>query len=601
MRRGAAALLALLSACATAPSRPPDAGDVAAREPEGASGYSAKPGWSVRRFAVAAANPLAAEAGHQMLEAGGSAIDAAVAVQMVLTLVEPQSSGIGGGALILHWDGQRVEAFDGRETAPAEADERLFLQPDGKPMPFTQAVVGGRAVGVPGALRALELAHQRHGALPWARLFEPAIALAEQGFSVSQRLHQLLREESALKRQPAAAGFYYDGAGQPWPVGHRLANPALAAVLRAVARGGSAAFYRGPIAQDLVRRVRNHPDNPGRIAERDLASYEAKVREPMCDDWKMRYRICGFPPPSSGHIALMQMLKMLQFNPPEGPALQDGVPSAVWLHQYTEAARLAFADRAQYLADPEFVAAPAGRWSSLLDDGYLRQRARAIGPTSMRRASPGTPGPTRALSWRYAPQPEQPEHGTSHLSIVDAQGHAIAMTTTIEAVFGSRILADGGTGLPGGYLLNNQLTDFSLAPAGVDGRPIANRVQPGKRPRSSMSPTLVFDRSDGRLLLSAGSAGGAPIIHHTAKAVLGCLDWGLDAQQSVSLPNFASLNGPTLLERGRFPPATVDALKARGHVVQEVEMTSGLQALQRTSDGWFGGADPRREGVVRGD
>jgi gamma-glutamyltranspeptidase/glutathione hydrolase len=600
-RRVAAALLALLSACATAPPRAPDAGDVAARQPEGASGYSAKPGWSVRRFAVAAANPLAADAGYQILKAGGSAVDAAIAVQMVLTLVEPQSSGIGGGAFILHWDGQRVDAFDGRETAPAEADERLFLQPDGKPMPFAQAVVGGRSVGVPGALRALELAHQRHGALPWARLFEPAIAWAEQGFALSPRLHQLLREESALKRQPDAAKFYYDGAGQPWPVGHRLANPALAAVLRAVAQGGSAAFYRGPIAQDLVRRVRNHPDNPGRITERDLASYEAKVREPLCGDWKMRYRVCGFPPPSSGHIAVMQMLKMLQFDPPAGAPLQDGVPTPLWLHQYTEAARLAFADRAQYVADPDFVAPPADRWSSLLDDKYLRQRARLIGPASMQRASPGTPGPTRALSRRYAPQPEQPEHGTSHISIVDAQGRAIAMTTTIEAVFGSRILADGGTGLPGGYLLNNQLTDFSLAPADVDGRPIANRVQPGKRPRSSMSPTLVFDRSDDRLLLSVGSPGGATIIHYTAKALLGCLDWGLDAQQAVSLPNFGSLNGPTLLERGRFPPATIDALKARRHVVQEVEMTSGLQALQRTRDGWFGGADPRREGVVRGD
>jgi gamma-glutamyltranspeptidase/glutathione hydrolase len=454
---------------------------------------------------------------------------------------------------------------------------------------------------VPGALRALELAHRRHGKLPWPRLFEPAIALAEQGFAVSPRLHQLLREESALKRQPNAAAFYYDANGQPWPVGHRLANPALAAVLRAIAADGSDAFYRGPIAQDLVRRVRNHPDNPGRIREGDLAAYQPKLRDAMCNDWKMRYRVCGFPPPSSGHIALMQMLKMLQFNPPDGVPLQDGVPTPAWLHQYTEAARLAFADRAQYVADPDFVAPPSGTWFSLLDDGYLRQRARAIGPISMQRASPGTPGPTRALSWRYGPQAEQPEHGTSHLSIVDAQGNAIAMTTTIEAVFGSRILADGGTGLPGGYLLNNQLTDFSLAPTDADGRPIANRVQPGKRPRSSMSPTLVFDRSDGRLLLSAGSPGGATIIHYTAKALLGCLDWGLDAQQAVSLPNFGSLNGPTLLERGRFPAATIDALKARNHVVQEIEMTSGLQALQRTRDGWFGGADPRREGVVRGD
>jgi gamma-glutamyltranspeptidase/glutathione hydrolase len=595
-----AALLALLSACALAPSRAPNDADVGARQPEGPSGYTAKPGWSARSFAVAAANPLATDAGYQTLKAGGSAIDAAIAVQMVLTLVEPQSSGIGGGAFILHWDGQRVAAFDGRETAPAEADERLFLQADGKPMLFARAVVGGRAVGVPGALRALELAHRQHGKLPWARLFEPAIQLAEQGFAMSPRLHTQLQGDAALKRQPQAAAFFYDATGQAWPVGHRVTNPALAAVLRTIAAGGAAAFYRGPIAQDLVRRIREHPDNPGRISESDLASYQAVVRTPLCDDWKQRFRICGFPPPSSGHLALMQMLKMLQFNPASEAPLRDGVPSAEWLHQYTEAARLAFADRAQYVADPAFVTPPAGRWASLLDDGYLRQRAALIGPASMQQAPAGTPGPSRALS-RHAPQAEQPEHGTSHISIVDAQGRAIAMTTTIEAVFGSRILADGGTGLPGGYLLNNQLTDFSFAPADADGRPIANRVQPGKRPRSSMTPTLVFDRDDGRLLLSAGSPGGATIIHYTAKALLASLDWGLDAQQAVALPNFGSLNGPTLLERGRFPPTTVEALKARGHVVQEVELTSGLQVLQRPRDGWFGGADPRREGTVRGD
>jgi gamma-glutamyltranspeptidase/glutathione hydrolase len=293
----------------------------------------------------------------------------------------------------------------------------------------------------------------------------------------------------------------------------------------------------------------------------------------------------------------MQILKMMAFSPAVDAPLQDGVPSAAWLHLYTEAARLAFADRSQYVADPAFVSPPSGRWSSLLDDSYLRRRARAIGPTSMQSAQPGVPGESGAV---FAPQPEQPEYGTSHISIVDAQGQAIAMTTTIEAAWGSRILADGGTGLPGGYLLNNQLTDFSLAPADARGRLIANRVQPGKRPRSSMTPTLVFDRGDGRLLLSAGSPGGALIIHFTAKAVIASLDWGLDAQQAVALPNFGSLNGPTLLERARFPTSTIEALKARGHQVQEIDMTSGLQVLQRTRDGWFGGADPRREGVVRG-
>jgi gamma-glutamyltranspeptidase / glutathione hydrolase len=593
----ASALGAALAACSAAPPRA-DVATAAALQPEAPSGFTAKSGWSAKRFAIAAANPLAAEAGYQVLKAGGAAIDAAAAVQMVLTLVEPQSSGIGGGAFILHWDGERVEAFDGRETAPAQADERLFLLPDGRPMPFGQAVVGGRAVGVPGTLRALEMAHARHGRLPWARLFEPAITLAEQGFAVSPRLHELLRVERALRLQPQAAAFYYDANGEPWPVGHRLTNPALAAVLRAIATHGADAFYRGPIAHDLVSRVRSFPDNPGRLGEADLASYQPELRTALCDDWKARWRVCGFPPPSSGQLALMQILKLLQFSPDVQTPLRDGVPSPAWLHLYTEAARLAFADRDRYVADPDFVSPPGGRWSSLLDDAYLRQRAKLIGASSMRSAPPGLPGPTRAV---LAPQREQPEHGTSHISIVDAQGHAIAMTTTIEAMFGSRILADGGSGLPGGYLLNNELTDFSFVPADAGGRPIANRVQPGKRPRSSMSPTLVFDRSDGRLLLSAGSPGGALIIHYTAKAVIASLDWGLDAQQAVALPNFGSLNGPTLLERGRFPPSTLEALRARGHIVHEIEMTSGLQVLRRVPQGWSGGADPRREGVVRGD
>jgi len=529
-----------------------------------------------------------------MLKAGGSAIDAAVAVQMVLTLVEPQSSGIGGGAFILHWDGRRVDAFDGRETAPAQADEHLFLQPDGQPMPFMQAVVGGRSVGVPGTVRALELAHARYGKLPWPRLFEPAIALARQGFAVSPRLHRLLEDDRALRQQPNAAAFYYDPGGRPWPAGHRLKNPALAAVLSEIAQHGSEAFYRGPVAHDLVRRVR---EAAGRLSEADLASYQALRREPMCDAWRA-YRVCGFPPPSSGHLTMMQILGMLQHTTAVASPLRDGVPSAPWLHVYTEAARLAFADRNQFIADPDFVAAPGGRWDSLLDDAYLRQRAALIGPAAMPSAPAGAPG---ASATAFAPQPEQPEHGTSHVSIVDAQGRAVAMTTTIESAFGSRLLADGGTGLPGGYLLNNELTDFSFAPTAADGRPIANRVQPGKRPRSSMTPTLVFDRGDGRLLASVGSPGGALIIHYTAKALIASLEWGLDAQQAVALPNFGSVGGPVLLERDRFPAATADTLRALGHRVQEADMTSGLELLLRTGEGWSGGSDPRREGVVRGE
>ena len=582
-----------LAACAPTPRQAPWA-DVAID----ASARIDGTGRSAQRIAVAAANPLATEAGFRVLRAGGSAVDAAVAVQMVLTLVEPQSSGIGGGAFLLHWDGERIDAFDGRETAPAAADEKLFLQADGKPMPFNDAVVGGRSVGVPGAVRMLEVAHRRHGKLPWAQLFEPAIRLSEQGFPVSPRLHAQLQSEQPLRRQPNAAAYFYGADGQPWPVGHRLKNPALAAVLRAIASQGSAALHSGPIAQDIVRRVQSFPGNPGLMTEADLGRYVAVQRTALCDDWLALYRVCGFPPPSSGHVAVMQILKLLQFAPSSAPALSDAAPSDDFVHRYSEAARLAFADRAAYVADPGFVQPPGDSWRSLLADDYLRQRASLIGPRSMQQAQPGVPAGAAAAA---AMQAEQPEHGTSHLSIVDAQGHVIAMTTTIEAVWGSRILADGGSGLPGGFVLNNQLTDFSLAPADASGRPIANRVQPGKRPRSSMSPSLVFDRRDGRVVMSVGSPGGAPIIHYTAKTLIATLDWGLDPQAAIALPNFGSLNGPTLLERGRFAPATIDALKARGHAVQEADLTSGLQALRRTEQGWRGGADPRREGVVLGE
>jgi gamma-glutamyltranspeptidase/glutathione hydrolase len=532
-------------------------------------------------------------------------VDAAVAVQMVLTLVEPQSSGIGGGAFLLHWDGRQLQALDGRETAPAEADERLFLGPEGRPLPFAQAVVGGRSVGVPGTVRMLEEAHRRHGRLPWAGLFEPAVALAEQGFAVSPRMHALLKAETALRQYPPAAAYFYRADGEPHPVGHVLRNPALAAVLRQIAARGSAALHQGPVAEDLVRRVREHPTNPGRMSLADLAAYTVQVREPLCTPWRT-WRVCGFPPPSSGHLAVMQILGIVDHLGAAVPgALSGGRPGADFLHRYTEAARLAYADRALYVADPAFVPAPGGRWEQMLDPAYLRERAAQVGERSMGVATAGVPPAwQRAASAPrplFAAQPAQPEGGTSHISIVDADGRALAMTTTIEAVWGARILADGGTGLPGGYLLNNELTDFSFAPADAQGRPIANRVQPGKRPRSSMSPTLVFDAASGALRMSAGSPGGAAIIHFTAKTLLGTLAFGLDAQRAIDLPNFGSLNGPTLLERGRFDAATVDALKARGHAVQEVEMTSGLQAIERTPSGWFGGADPRREGIAMGD
>jgi gamma-glutamyltranspeptidase/glutathione hydrolase len=372
----------------------------------------------------------------------------------------------------------------------------------------------------------------------------------------------------------------------------------LAAVLRRIANEGSRALLEGDIAQAIVDKVRSHPSNPGKLTMADLAGYQPKKREPICTDYRApakEYRICGFPPPSSGAIAVGQILGILNNTNAATLAPVDGLPTADWLHLYTEAARLAFADRGQYLGDPDFVQPPGGSWMTLLDPGYLQQRAGLIGAQSMKVAQPGTPG---ALRSGQAPMPDQPEYGTSHISIVDAYGNALAMTTTIEDQFGSRQMVRG-------FMLNNELTDFSFAPADAQGQPIANRVQPGKRPRSSMAPTLAFDKGTGQLVMSGGSPGGALIIHFTAKTLYGVLNWGMTPQQAINLPNFASLNGPTVLEEKRFPPATVEALRGRGAEVREQAMTSGLQAITRgQAHGelfWFGGADPRREGLVMGD
>ncbi|MCV2348764.1 gamma-glutamyltransferase family protein [Paucibacter sp. Y2R2-4] len=608
------ALLALplilqLTACNTQPSVPDSAAARAAAvpvQPEGPSGWNQKPGWTVQRFAVAAAHPLAAEAGYEILKAGGSALDAAIATQLALTLVEPQSSGIGGGAFLMHWDGQKVQALDGRETAPAAADEKLFLLPDGKPMNYLQSVVGGRSVGTPGLLPMLEQAHRQHGVLPWARLFEPTIRLCEQGFELSPRMHAMLMGDSHLARDPVAGKYFFGADGQPLPIGTKLRNPALAQVLRQIAAGGAKAFMRGPVAADIVRRVRGHAGNPGLLSEADMAAYRPKAREAICTDWRETWRICGFPPPSSGHLTVMQILGMLP-QQDRGQALAAGIPSTAWLNRYAQAANLAYADRAQYIADPDFVAAPAGDWRSLLASDYLRERAGLIGERSSGPAKAGQPGPLRVS---YAPQGAQPEYGTSHLSVVDAQGRAVSLTTTIESVFGARIMSDGGTGLAGGFMLNNQLTDFALNPRDAAGRPVANRLEPGKRPRSSMSPTLVFDRRDGRLLMTLGAPGGSAIIHFVAKSLIASHDWGMDLQQAFSLPNFGAFNGPTLLEKDLFPASTAAGLRALGHEVLERDLTSGLHGIQRSdlgapgqkkNSGWLGAADPRREGAVRGE
>ncbi|MCU0762628.1 MAG: gamma-glutamyltransferase family protein [Hydrogenophaga sp.] len=601
-RLGSACLCALvLAGCAAPPVQTPSLPP----QPEGASGTTVKPGWVHSRQAVAAANPLAAEAGLAILRAGGSAVDAAITVQMVLTLVEPQSSGIGGGAFLLHHDGRRVQAFDGRETAPAAATDTLFLDEQGKPLPFSTAVNSGRAVGVPGAVAMLALAHREHGRLPWARLLEPAIQLAEQGFAVSPRLHTLLNDDTALRKDPVAVAHFYRADGTAHPVGHVLRNPELAQVLRQIAALGPAGLHQGPVAQAIVNKVQQHATLPGRMALSDLQLYQPKVREALCHDHDTptrALRLCGFPPPSSGAIAVGQILGLLARTPSATTALHDGIPAAAWLHHYAEASRLAFADRAQYVADPDFVQAPAGNWSSLLDPAYLDRRARLIGDKAAATVTHGQPG---GAPTAWAPMPHQPEFGTSHISIVDGRGNALSMTTTIEAAFGARLMVTTDPSRPGGFLLNNQLTDFSFAPRGADGQPIANRVEPGKRPRSSMSPTLVFDRHSGELLASAGSPGGAFIIHFTAKALHGMFQWSLSPQAAIDLPNFGTLGGPLVLEAGRFPPATVQALQQRGHEVREGPLPSGLQTIQRgQAEGrpaWLGGADPRREGIVAGD
>ncbi|MDX7690395.1 gamma-glutamyltransferase family protein [Aeromonas caviae] len=556
--------------------------------PEAASGWIDKPGWQGRDFMVAAANPLAVDAGYQIIKAGGSAVDAAIAVQLVLTLVEPQSSGIGGGSLMLVWDGKQVAAVDGRETAPAAATDQLFMK-EGKPMAFYEGVVGGRSVGAPGTVRALALAHGRYGKLPWATLFEPAITLAEQGFVISPRLATLLAKDPYLAGDPDARAYFYQADGTPKTAGTRLTNPALARVLRTLASDGPDAFYRGPLAEAMVAKVHAHPTNPGVLSAADLASYQAKLRDGLCFDYRQS-EICGFPTPSSGTIALGQIFGMLEsrdmaaLKPVQGEQGQLAASSEA-IHLYSEAARLAFADRNQYVAD--VVDVPV---TGLLDKGYLAQRGHLIGNRSMGVAQPGNP--PRALARGRDATPELPS--TSHISIVDKSGMAVAMTSSIEDGFGSRLMVNG-------YLLNNQLTDFSFTSVDAAGLPVANRVEPGKRPRSSMSPLLVFDKASGELEMSLGSPGGSAIINYVGKALLGTQDWGLDLQQAINLPNFGSRNGPTELEQGRTPDAVVQGLKARGHEVLLNEQTSGLQGVQRHAGGWLGAADPRREGVARGE
>ena len=554
--------------------------------PEAATGTAARQAVTADTRMVAAANPLAAEAGLDILRAGGSAADALVAVQTVLGLVEPQSSGLGGGAFALWYDAQtgEITTYDGRETAPAAAGPDLFLDDNGEPLAFFDAVVGGRSVGVPGIPRLMQEMHASHGRLDWPGLFDPAIELAEAGFAVSPRLAGLLQEEfGRLDRQEAARAYFFDEAGAPLTEGDLLANPAYADTLRALAEGGADAFYAGEIAEAIVAAVEGFEDNPGRLSLDDLAAYEVIEREPVCVTYRA-HEVCGMGPPSSGGLTVGQILMML--SPYDIATLGPDDPTAWRL--IGDATRLAFADRGRYMADSDFVDMPQG----LLNADYLAERARLLERPDALPAdavSPGEPPWDDATLRLDGHEFERP--ATTHFVIVDDWGNIASVTSTIESAFGSRLMAAG-------FLLNNQLTDFSFRPD-AGGEAVANRVEPGKRPRSSMAPTIVLQ--DGEARHALGSPGGATIIPFVARTIVALIDWEMDMQQAISLPHGVNMFGDYLLEQGTAAEQAVPDLEALGFATAIRPLTSGLQGITITPDGLIGGADPRREGVAMGD
>jgi gamma-glutamyltranspeptidase/glutathione hydrolase len=555
-------------------------------QPEAESGFTAKPLVTAKHHMVVAANQLAAEAGLAILRKGGSAVDAGIATQMVLNLVEPQSSGIGGGAFILYWDKRKNElaSIDGRETAPKAATPELFLDKDGKPLPREDAMGSGLSVGVPGVLAALKLAHDKYGKLPWADLFEPAITLARSGFAVSPRLAAELAEAPAESFTPEARAYFFDNERQPWPAGHILTNPALADTLTTIARDGPDAFYKGDIAGDIAHAVQTDPRHPGALSVEDIAGYRAKERPPVCVVYRAE-KICGAGPPSSGGVTVAQVMALL------APYDLGPAPLSVRAaHAIIEAERLAFADRNRYLADPDFVAMPT---AGLLDSSYLAERRELINPDrALADVVAGTPPNTRQGD--YGTDSTQEVPGTSQVSIVDDDGNAFSMTTTIERAFGSRNMVRG-------FLLNNELTDFSFLPVDDDGRSVANRVEGGKRPRSSMDPTIVFANDSGALDYVLGSPGGAAIILYNIKALIALIDWRLDAADAAALVNFGSTGDGVVIEPWSEWNNLFTALESLGHNVQRVDLTSGMHIIAVTKDGLEGGADPRREGVALGD
>jgi gamma-glutamyltranspeptidase / glutathione hydrolase len=557
----------------------------AATAPEAASGFEAKPLATARRHMVAAANPLAVDAGLEILSAGGSAIDAAIAVQLVLNLVEPQSSGIGGGAFMLTWNSaqEQLRSFDGRETAPAAAKPNRFLKPDGTPRGFDEAVFGGQSTGVPGLVRMLQQAHASGGArLPWARGFQPAIKLAEDGFAVSPRLNKLLADMGAKNFAPVPRAYFFDEAGAPRPVGYILKNPEFAVTLKAIAEKGADAFYTGPIADGIVAAVNTAPNHTGEMTAQDLAGYAAKERPPVCVAYRTN-RICSMGPPSSGGPTIAQVLQLI-----EPFELGTQPLNAAGMHLIAEAEKLAYADRDQYIGDPDLIAVP-----NLIDSAYLDSRRKLINPAvAAAKAAAGTPP---GLAGRRTGIDDTIEsNGTSHISIIDQSGNAVSMTTTIENAFGSRLMT-------GGFLLNNQLTDFSFRPVDETGAPLANAVAPGKRPRSSMAPTIVFG-PDGTVRAVLGSPGGSRIILYVVKALVGIIDWKLDAQAAIDLANFGSRNGPFEIEQAVAGVMPALHMRRYGQQVKLEEMTSGTHIIVRRSPTHLeGGADPRREGVAKGE
>ncbi len=552
------------------------------QDPEAATGIVRKQQVSAKEFMVVSANPYATEAGYQMLKKGSSAVDAAIAVQLVLGLVEPQSSGIGGGLFMLAWQEKtkKLHTLDGRETAPAAATPDWFVQ-QGKLLDWPQAFVGGKAVGTPGVIAALAQSHQKFGKLAWAELFKPAIVLAEQGFKVSPRLHMLLAgsQHPGLKKFSSSREYFFPD-GKPLPVGFVRKNPAYASLLTAIAAKGPEAFYQGENANAILQAVNQASINPGQMTSADLRSYQPLWREPVCAPYR-QLKVCGMAPPSSGSIAVLQILGML--NHFDLAALKP--ESAAAVHLLSQASRLAFADRDRYAADPAFSPVPV---AGMLAPAYLAQRAAQIDlKRDNAQVSAGVPEGAQPLGQAKAPE----YANTSHLSVVDKEGNAVSMTTSIENAFGSGLMVNG-------YLLNNQLTDFALQ-AREHGLWVANRVEAGKRPRSSMAPMLVFDKHD-QLQMIAGSPGGSRIINYVAQSLVAMIDWQMGPQQAADAAKFTHRNDALVVEEGTPLVHLQGQLQEMGYQFKISELNSGLHLIKRDGKRWLGGADPRREGVAKG-